>query len=181
LKDLKIIFETKRLRLRELVVGDLEHVMKMFGDPETMRFQPGVQTREECAAWIAGQRERYAADGCGYWACELSDTDEFIGHAGLIKQEVNHRAELSVGYLFYPKFQFGGYAGEALRGCLAYGFEKYKTAQIVALIRSENDLSVRVAQRVGMTLGKTTVIKESVHGIWGVQRRVERETVRRSS
>ncbi|MBI5058685.1 GNAT family N-acetyltransferase [candidate division KSB1 bacterium] len=171
MKEVKVIIETHRLRLRELVPGDLDNIMRMFGDAATMRFLPGVQTREEGAAWIAAQRERYVTDRCGYWACELSGTGQFIGYAGLNKQEVNGRAELRISHMFLPAFEHGGYAGEALRGCLNYGFEKFKIMQIVALIPSDNELSVRVAQRVGMTLGKTTVYKESVHGIWGVQRR----------
>jgi RimJ/RimL family protein N-acetyltransferase len=166
------VIETNRLDLRELEPGDLDDVMRLLGDPQAMRYQPGVQTREEGAAWIVGQQERYTRDHCGYWACELREIRRFIGYAGILKETVNGHPELRISYLFLPAYEHGGYAGEALRGCLAYGFEKFKCQQMVALIRSENDLSIRVAQRLGMTLGKTTIHKGSEHGIWGMQRRV---------
>ncbi len=171
MKENKYILETNRLRLRELVNSDLDDVMKMFSDETTMRFWPRVRTREEGIAWIAEQKASYAANGCGYWACELRDSGDFVGQVGLLKQEVDGQPELQLSYLFVPEHSIGGYAGEISRGCMTYGFEKYKVQQIIALIRPDNESAVRTAQRIGMTLGKTTTHKDALHGIWSVKKR----------
>jgi RimJ/RimL family protein N-acetyltransferase len=171
MKDTKLILETNRLRLREYATSDLNNVMKMFSDAETMRFHPNVQTREEGAAWIAAQQASYAKDGCGAWACELRDSGQFIGQVGLSKQEVNGQNEINLFYTFLPAFTVAGYGGEILRGCMLYGFEKYKVAQIISLIRPENATHLRLAQRLGMTQNKTAVYRDTVHEIWGMKRR----------
>ncbi len=170
MKESKNILETNRLLLRELGNSDLDELMIIFTNELTMKSMPGIQTREQGAEWLAEQRARYQTDGCGYWACELRKTGDFVGYAGLIKDLVNGQPELRFDYQFMPSHRFSGFAGEIMRGCLAYGFEKYKVPQIVALIRPDNEAFAGVAQRVGMTLGKHTTHLEAQHGIWGMKR-----------
>jgi len=157
---------TLRLQLRELTPSDLDHLMRILADPMAMRYWPSFMSRDEGIEWIERQLNRYANDGCGYWACELTATGEFVGQAGLLMQEVDGMRELGLGYMFIPEFWGNGYATEASRGCLDYGFRNYPVDHIVALIRPENEPSIRVAQRLDMTLWKTTEYKGFVHGVW---------------
>jgi len=140
--------------------------MRILGDPLAMRYWPAVMSRAEGFEWIERQIERYAREGCGYWACELRATGEFVGQAGLLVQEVDGLTELGLGYMFIPQFWGRGYATEIATGCLGYGFRQYPVDHIVALIRPENEPSIRVAQRLHMTLWKTTEYKGFVHNVW---------------
>ena len=164
------ILETPRLTLRELTSSDLDNLMRILSDPEAMRYWPAVMSREEGMAWIQRQQARYVSDGCGYWACELKGMEEFVGQAGLIVQDVDGEKELGLGYMFIPAYWGQGFATEASLGCLEHGFKNYPVDHIVALIRPENEPSIRVAQRLNMTLWKTTVYKEFVHGVWRTER-----------
>ena len=58
---------TARLRFREMADADLDHLAGLLADPVVMRFYPAPRTRAEAAAWIAGNRRRYAQDGHGLW------------------------------------------------------------------------------------------------------------------
>jgi RimJ/RimL family protein N-acetyltransferase len=156
--------------LRELTPSDLDNLMRILADPEAMRYWPSPMSREEGMKWIDRQRIRYVSDGCGYWACELKDSGEFVGQAGLLKQDVEGVTELGIGYMFIPQFWGRGYATEISQSCLAHGFSHYEVDHIVALIRPENEPSIRVAKRLKMSLWKTAEYYGFVHGVWRKER-----------
>ena len=60
---MKIILETERLQLREMIPADLEFVAAMLDDPEVMRFYPRRYTRAEAEGWIERQRRRQRHSG----------------------------------------------------------------------------------------------------------------------
>lgn len=61
------ILETDRLRLRHLQAEDVEDLLVVLGDPETMRFYPAPYTRELVEEWIEDSINRYQSDGFGLW------------------------------------------------------------------------------------------------------------------
>ena len=75
---------TARLRFREMADADLDHLAGLLADPVVMRFYPAPRTRAEAAAWIAGNRRRYAQDGHGLWIIETHDDGGpgFVGDCG---------------------------------------------------------------------------------------------------
>ena len=148
---------TARLRFREMTDADLEDMAALLGDPEVMRFYPAPRSREESAAWIAGNRRRYAADGHGLWIIETPGTGPggdggpgFVGDCGLTWQEVNGERRLEVGYHVRADLQGRGYATEAAAACRDLARAVIGHHELVAVIHPENTASLRVAEKIGM-------------------------------
>lgn len=143
---------TKRLALRELTEDDLDTVAAMLGDPEVMRFWPKPCDRAESLAWIERQLERYRTDGYGYWLAVGRDSGEVIGQAGLLQTDIDGLSFPALGYIVNRRFWRRGYATEAARACVRYVFEVLDQPSVHTLIRPENEPSLGVAAKLGMTV-----------------------------
>ena len=145
-----IVLRTERMVLREMVPEDVDDLMRIFSDPEAMRYYPSTKTREEAERWVDWVARSYEENGFGLWACVLRETGEFCGQCGLVPQEVGGRREVEVGYLFVRGFWGRGLATEAARASRDFGFERLDRRRLVSLIDPRNTASRRVAERIGM-------------------------------
>lgn len=83
---------------------------------------PQMQDRANVRGWIEWNLRNYEEFGFGLWAMELKETGAFIGDCGLTYQEVEGERELEIGYHVLGTERGRGYATEAARACLNYGF-----------------------------------------------------------
>jgi ribosomal-protein-alanine N-acetyltransferase len=142
--------QTERLILRRLTREDVDAIFAVLGDRVAMQFYSRAFTREDAAEWIERNLRRYEADGHGLLAVVLKENDEVIGDCGVIRQSVEGESMLEVGYHLRRNRWGHGYASEAARRCIQFGFEELGAQKIVSLIRAENGPSRRVAERNGM-------------------------------
>ncbi len=147
------VLETERMVLRRMGMSDVDDLMGIFSDPEAMSYYPGTKSRSEAEAWVRNQLDRYRDHGIGLWAAILKDSGEFAGQCGLTMQEVEGREEVEIGYLFLRKYWNRGLATEAAQACRDHGFA-LGYDRLVSLIDPGNLASLRVAEKVGMTLEK---------------------------
>lgn len=145
-----MILQTPRLALREMTQEDFPALCQMLYDPVVMAAYEGAFSQQEAQAWLARQQARYVHDGFGLWAVMHKDSGRMIGQCGLTWQLFEDRQVMEVGYLFQRAVWHHGYATEAARACLRYGFERYDEARIYAIIRDSNLASQRVARRCGL-------------------------------
>lgn len=157
---------TKRLSFRDVRVGDAEALAPILMDPEVKRFWPRPCSREEVDAWIQRVLVRYERDGTTYWLVERLDTGQVIGHVGLLTQEIAGTHEIGLGYVFAKEHWGQGYATEAARASLEYGFQVMGQSRIVAAIRPENVASQRVAARLDMQYEKSCEYYGLEHAIY---------------
>lgn len=171
------VVETPRLRLRELTASpaDLDAVAAMLADPEVMRFWPRTYSREEAAAWVDRQRERYAACGYGYWLAEARDTGVAVGQYGLLPAGPELEAQglegPNLGYITHRPFWRRGYALEAAAACRDLALGRMALSRVFATIRPENAPSRAVAFALGMTPepGRRVVLAGFEHEVfWAV-------------
>ena len=66
----RIALETSRLRLRSWHDDDLEPLAQLCADPEVMRYDPALLSRDECAALMVRSRLHLLRHGFGLWALE---------------------------------------------------------------------------------------------------------------
>jgi RimJ/RimL family protein N-acetyltransferase len=144
------ILTTPRLTFRELTPDDLDFVAAMLGDPEVMRYYPKCYDRDESAAWIERQRDRYRSHGYGLWLVGDRATGEPVGQVGLIPPRHADVPEDEISYLIRRPYWHRGLASEAARGVRDYAFETLGRTRVVSLIRPENGPSQGVAGKIGM-------------------------------
>src|SRR5258706_5625767 len=134
---MKVILETPRLLLRELVADDLDFMAAMLGDAEVMRFFPQTEDRAGAAAHIQRQLERYAAWGYGPWLVVAKQTSQPVGRVGLLRQVVDGAPQVEVGYMIHRPFWRQGFAFEAASSCRDYAFRTLGQDRVISLVRPE--------------------------------------------
>ncbi|MEH1906575.1 MAG: GNAT family N-acetyltransferase [Nostoc sp.] len=165
-----MILETQRLFLREMTLSDLDALLLVLGDAESMRYYPKPFDREMVEKWIDWHRRNYAQHGLGLWAMVLKATGEVIGDCGLVWQEVEGHQELEIGYHVRRDQQMQGYATEAASACQKYALNVLDSARVISLIRPENIPSRRVAEKNGLKIVQETLWRDISHYIYAVQR-----------
>jgi len=143
---------TERLRLRQWRDADVPAWAAMNADPAVREFFPQVMTYEQSAGSVAAFREELAERGWGWWAVEEAATGAFVGFAGLdpVEEELPFGG-VEVGWRLARAAWGHGYATEAGRACLDYGFGSLALTEILAITAVGNDRSRAVMQRLGMT------------------------------
>jgi RimJ/RimL family protein N-acetyltransferase len=143
---------TERLLLRQWRDADLEPFASLNADPETMRFFPAPPSREESDALAARARRQIEEEGWGLWAVEVVDGPSFVGFVGLARPsfEEHFTPAVEVGWRLAREHWGNGYATEAGRAALGYGFEELRLAEIVSFTSRLNEPSWRVMERLGM-------------------------------
>lgn len=146
-----MIFETKRLYLREMNQTDFNSLCKILQDESTMYAYEGAFSDQEVQEWLDRQIARYEKWNFGLWAVILKEADEMIGQCGLTMQPWKEAEVLEIGYLFNRFYWHKGYATEAAGACKKYAFEVLKADEVCSIIRDTNIASQNVAVRNGMT------------------------------
>jgi ribosomal-protein-alanine N-acetyltransferase len=151
------LLETERLQLRPYTRGDLDDLASIVGDSVTMRYYPRPFSREDASNWIERNLRRYTEDGHGLWAMISKESNELVGNCGLVKQRVDEREEIEVGWLVARRHWNQGFATEAATACRDYGFGVLGLNRLISMIRPENEPSRRVAEKIGMLVEKELV------------------------
>ena len=148
--------ETERLRLRAYTLADESAVFEVFADSYARDFYPEMSNRAKVRGWIEWNLRNYAEYGFGLWAVDLKSTGELIGDCGLTYQEVEGCNQLEIGYHMVARERGKGYATEAARGCLDFGFRHTAAPMICSIVRPWNAASRAVAARVHTSVREFT-------------------------
>jgi len=165
-----IITETERLELREFNDEDISVLHTIFSDAETMKYYPSPFNLEQTKNWIEKNKQRYREDGYGLWAVCLKESKELIGDCGLVKQIVDGKNEVEVGYHIHKKYWSKGYATEAAKGCVEYGFAHLELEKLISIIDPKNGPSIRVAEKNGFMKEKESFIFNKTHDIYSLNK-----------
>lgn len=143
--------ETARLLLRSLAPEDSPAIVRLAGAREiaatTLRI-PHPYADEDARTFLAAAEQEYAAGRSVSFAIALLSTGELCGVTGLHLAEAHGHAEL--GYWIGVPFWRNGYATEAARAAIAFGFETLRLNRIFAQVFVGNIASRRVIEKLGM-------------------------------
>ena len=165
-----IVLQTARLRLRRFRAQDADAVFAIIGDDVAMQYYPKTFQRRDAEEWIERNLRRYAEYGHGLYAVTPQGSDELIGDCGVIRQIVEGRPQLEVGYHFRRDHWGHGYATEAARACMGLAFQNFGAEKVISLIRPENVPSRRVAERNGMTIERQVMHAGLPHLVYAMRR-----------
>ena len=140
--------ETPRLTLREWLAGDAAPHAAMCADPEVMRYMSGVLDEAESWRRMALHAGHWALRGYGNWVLERREDGAFVGRAGFWNPE--GWPGLEIGWMLARPAWGNGYATEAARAALAWGWKTLECERVIALIKPDNRASLAVAERLGM-------------------------------
>jgi RimJ/RimL family protein N-acetyltransferase len=161
--------ETDRLILRGFVETDLDAYAEMCADPEVMRFIGGKPlSRAEAWRNMATIVGHWYLRGYGFWAVQERSSGEIVGRIGCWQPE--GWPGLEVGWTLRRAFWGRGYATEAAKASVDYGFKNLEQSQIISLIDPNNHASQRVAERLGAKIIGTTPIFDRDVLIYAINR-----------
>ena len=165
-----VVMETERLLIRRITRKDMDALLAIMGKPEVMYAWEHGFTKKDVRKWINRQLTRYRKDEFGYFAVILKENGTLIGQAGLMNSTLNGNETVELGYILDNTYWHNGYGTEAARACLEYAFGELELKTVCCSIRPENVASIRVVERLGMTLcDNHTIIyneKEMPHQIY---------------
>ena len=143
---------TERLLIRAWRDEDVDAAAAMNADPRVMEFFPSVVAPADTAAQIAGTRARLAETGYGFLPVEVVGGATFVGMVGLVvpRFDAHFTPAVEIGWRFAEAHWGRGYASEAARAVLAYGFEQLALPEIVSFTTAANLRSRRVMEKLGM-------------------------------
>ena len=146
------MIETARLRLRQWRDEDLDAWAALNRDPEVMAHFPGLLTREQADASAERIRAFIDERGYGLWAVEVIGGAPFIGFCGIrdVPFEAHFTPAVEIGWRLARASWGFGYASEAARASLEYGFDELGLDEIVAMVVPANQRSIAVCERIGM-------------------------------
>ena len=142
------VLTTGRLGLRRYVAADAPALFDVFADPYAARFYPAMSDPQRIQKWIDWNLRNYEEHGFGLWAVERLADGLFIGDAGLTMQTIEGTPRHEIGYHIHVDHRGQGYATEAARACLDFGFAAVGASFICSAVHPENAASATVATRI---------------------------------
>lgn len=148
-----IVLKTPRLVLRQIGEDDLDAHMELLNTPAVMQYLGGVQPRSVIAAKHQAARDGFVAEGFGFMMMEEWASGAVVGHCGL--RRVAHPLapnpqDHEIGWLVREDRWRLGYAHEAMRAVVDWGFAVHGAPHIVALTCKANVGSWRLMEKLGM-------------------------------
>ena len=170
------MIETKRLILRRMNENDAGALLDIFSDPVAMRYFGVTFDRAGMDKWVRQNLEHEKRHGFSLLTVILKDSGEIIGDCGLETDQIEGRAIVGVGFDFRRSCWGKGYATEAASAILRHVFTQFKFDSVAAWIDPANIPSLRVAERIGMTLEKFVTRGSKKYALYSIKKE-EWETV----
>lgn len=149
----KYIFTSERLGFRNWLEEDLDPFAEMNADPRVMEHFPELLKRNETASLIQRLQGHFEQRGHTYFACDLLESQKFIGFIGFYYQE--YKTEFNpandIGWRLMPSAWGMGYATEGAKRCVEFAFDELKLDRLVATCPRSNTGSENVMRKIGMT------------------------------
>jgi RimJ/RimL family protein N-acetyltransferase len=150
-----VTLSSDRIRLRPWRDEDREAFAAMNSDARVMEFFRRSLSRVESDAMVDGIQKHFSRYDFGLWAIEVPDVAPFIGFAGLAVLAVppfsaHFTPCVEVGWRLAFEHWGHGYATEAARLALGYGFGTLALSEVVSFTSATNHRSRAVMERLGM-------------------------------
>ena len=146
------ILESDRLRLRPFTLTDAPLIQHLAGTREiadTTISIPHPYSLSRAQEWITSHPREFSAGNAVHFAIECKEIQQLIGAIALRDIELEH-LQGELGYWIGVEFWGRGYANEAAKTAIAYGFEGLHLHRIYAYHMARNPASGRILLKQGM-------------------------------
>lgn len=177
--DRGLVIETERLILRPMLITDVDCLLEYQSDPEIVKYIPWPpRTREQvieaaektiatCTFDIQDENDYIVLvwelkNGPGV---ENHEIGQVIGQSnmGLVSKRDSCA---NIGWVTHRGFQRQGYAFEATKALMQYGYENFPLHRIIADIDTRNPESAAMAEKLGMRREGEFIDSEFFKGDW---------------
>jgi ribosomal-protein-alanine N-acetyltransferase len=141
---------SSRVLLRGWQPGDAAPFAALNADPVAMEYFPSPLSRTDSDAMIGRAQAGLEERGWGWWCLEIESTCAgFVGLA-MPSFDAHFTPCVEVGWRMATRFWGHGYATEAARLVVDFGFRRLGLSEIVSFTTVTNWRSRRVMERLGM-------------------------------
>lgn len=138
--------ETERLVLRKFCHDDWHDLYEYLSQEAVVKYEPyNVYNKEECMQEAVNRSHNDA-----FIAVCLKENNKLIGNVYFQQQEPNEFLTWEIGYVFNPAYYGKGYATEACKRVLKYGFEQLNAHRVIGKCNPENTSSWHLLERLSM-------------------------------
>lgn len=152
-----MFWESERLLYRFNLAEDLDDLFRIYGNPETHKFNPRGPypnidyAKEKLMRSLESDKE----NGFGDWTIfEKANPQRVIGFGGVFVSHFDGRKTNNLGYRFEPEAWGKGYATELSRRALRFGFKEVGLDEIVGVVRENHIASQKVLEKAGLKFQK---------------------------
>jgi len=147
------------LTLRPCTESDIGTLHALWSDPDVRRWlwDDRITELKEVQDLVAESLESFRTRDFGLWMAEREG--RVVGFCGLRDATDWLPGQIELLYGLEPKYWGLGYATEASVALLGHAFDVIGLDQVVAAADSPNEGSVRVLERIGMTLEREGYIE----------------------
>jgi len=147
---MKKIIESDRVYLRELLLSDVNNMLKLDKDPDVIKYlQPPKPDEEFYIKNIKVQNTYYNQNpGLGAWTAINKSTGEYIGYFAL--KYLKDTKDLEISYGLLKEHRKKGYCFEVSKKLVEYAFNNLKVKKLIGIAHPENEASLNVLQKLGM-------------------------------
>jgi ribosomal-protein-alanine N-acetyltransferase len=167
-----LILETDRLIIREMLHEDAEALLDMDSNQNVHKYlwQKPYTNIDDIHTYIDKVRNQYILNRIGRFSTIIKETNELIGWTG-IKYIDDHIENgntnfYDYGYRLNEKHWNKGYATEASKAWLEYGFNQMNIKEMNAYTHFDNGASNHVLQKVGFSFIENYPDEKGVFWKW---------------
>jgi RimJ/RimL family protein N-acetyltransferase len=145
------VLETGRLRLRRFELADAPAVQQLLNDPEvtgTLMDKTLPFSLDDAQAMIASSHEGFETGRAYVFALVRKLNDDLVGYGDIEVRPDHKRGEIA--YWIGRPYWWQGYATEAAKCLVQFGFETLGLNRIYAYVLKRNEASARVLQKAGL-------------------------------
>lgn len=148
---MKYILASDRIKIRHWTEADLPQLIQMNQDETVMKYFPSILTESETILRFENIQAHIEKFGFGLYLVE-NTRGEFLGYTGcmIADFEATFTPCIEIGWRFKKEYWGNGYATEAAKLYLAYGFSKLSFTRIYSFTSIHNTKSEAVMKRLGM-------------------------------
>ncbi|GEO27143.1 acetyltransferase [Alicyclobacillus acidoterrestris] len=165
------MLETSRLFFRPYQMKDFQFYLSLWQDPEIIRFIGSGKVRSKTALklnypyWLSKSEL-----GKGVLVTVFKATQQPVGHAGLVPQEIDGKLQMELGYWVSRRYWGLGIGTEAARFFRDLAFRELGLNRLVSLIQPENTRSIHVAQKIGMQFADKTTFRGTPVNLYAIDK-----------
>ena len=152
---MKVLFQTKRLTIRELIQSDIDGFFDMQSNKEAMDMVPDkVMSMDECIRDLKIRINNYSQDKKPFdvWAVIDKKSKDFVGTCAMV-YEIPKGVE--IGYRFRVRYWGNGIGSEVTEGLIKYIFEETNEDIIVADVSKFNIGSTKILEKFMTLVGES--------------------------